>query len=252
MPAVTSTIVALGGIGLSAAQAIKGQQQMQQASKAAAQAASDLKAIKEINPFKQVQVPTLGFNLAQQSKAQGTAQALQSFQGAGAEGVIGGVGNVVQAGNEQDLQLAAQAQDAQFKRDAMQAEAESGIQSRKAERDFSIGAYQLEGAQAARAAAQAQRDSAIAGMFGSAGSALTSASGLIGLNKSSGLNQDNLSGLTFNADEMKKFGQVGGQDIDFTKFKDMSNSQLRKFRSELTQDQLEQVYKKLYGNNNQQ
>jgi hypothetical protein len=181
MPAVTSTIVALGGIGLSAAQAIKGQQQMQQASKAAAQAASELKGIKEINPFKQVQVPTLGFNLAQESKAQGTAQALQSLQGAGAEGVIGGVGNIVQAGNEQDLQLAAQAQDAQFKRDAMQAEAESGIQARKQAREFELGAAQHEGAQAARAAAQTQRDSAIAGMFGSAGQALTSGSELVGL-----------------------------------------------------------------------
>jgi len=183
MPAVTSTIVALGGLGLSAAQAIKGQQQMQQASKAAAQAANELKAIKEINPFKQVQVPTLGFNLAQQSKAQGTAQALQSLQGAGAEGVIGGVGNVVQAGNEQDLQLAAQAQEAQFKRDAMQAEAESGIQARKQERDFSIGAYQLEGAQAARAAAQEKRDTGITGIFGSAGKALTSGSKLIELHR---------------------------------------------------------------------
>jgi S-formylglutathione hydrolase FrmB len=208
MPAVTSTIVALGGIGLSAAQAIKGQQQMQQASKAAAQAASELKNIKEVNPFKQVQVPTLGFNLAQQSKAQGTAQALQSLQGAGAEGVIGGVGNIVQAGNEQDLQLADLGQEAQFKRDAMQAELESGIQARKAERDFSIGAYQLEGAQAARAAAQTQRDSAIAGMFGSAGSALTSGSDLLALHNGKMLSQAefNKNFESFTPEQKKLFG----------------------------------------------
>jgi hypothetical protein len=181
MAAVTSTIVALGGLGLSAAQAINSQKRMNDASKAAAGAVNELKAIKEFNAFKQVQVPTLGFNLAQESKAQGTAQALQSLQGAGAEGVIGGVGNVVQAGNEQDLQLAAQAQEAQFKRDAMQAEAEQGIQSRKAERDFSLGAYQLEGAQAARAAAETKRNSGIEGIFGSAGKALTSGSDLLSL-----------------------------------------------------------------------
>jgi hypothetical protein len=238
MPAVTSTIVALGGIGLSAAQAIKGQQQMQQASKAAAQAASELKNIKEVNPFKQVQVPTLGFNLAQQSKAQGTAQALQSLQGAGAEGVIGGVGNVVQAGNEQDLQLAAQAQDAQFKRDAMQAEAESGIQSRKAERDFSIGAYQLEGAQAARAAAQTQRDSAIAGMFGSAGSALTSGSDLVSLYKS-GVNQNKIAKLQFNPTQFNEFGKVNGQDVDFEAIGRMPKSEFINWYGSLTPSQIE-------------
>lgn len=183
MPAVTSTIVALGGLGLSAAQAIKGQQQMQQASKAAAQAANELKSIKEINPFKQVQVPTLGFNLAQQSKAQGTAQALQSLQGAGAEGVIGGVGNVVQAGNQQDLELAAQAQDAQFKRDAMQAEAESGIQAREAERKLYAGLNEVQSAQMQRTAAEESRNAAIGGMFGSLGNAATGVAGLVPLYK---------------------------------------------------------------------
>lgn len=209
MSAVTSTIVALGGLGLSAAQAIKGQQQMQQASKAAAQAANQIRGIKEINPFEQVQVPTLGFNLAQESKAQGTAQALQSLQGAGAEGVIGGVGNVVQAGNEQDLQLAAQAQEAQFKRDAMQAEAETGIQSRKAERDFSLGAYELEGAQGARAAAENKRNAAITGMFGSAGSALTSGSDLVALYNGKMLSQAefNKNFESFMPEQKKLFGE---------------------------------------------
>ena len=191
MAAVTSTIVALGGLGLSAAQAINSQKRMNDASKAAAGAVNELKNVKEFNAFKQVQVPTLGFNLAQESKAQGTAQALQSLQGAGAEGVIGGVGNIVQAGNEQDLQLAAQAQEAKFKRDAMQAEAEQGIQARKAERDFSLGAYELEGAQAARTAAEEARNSAIEGMFSSAAGALTSASKSLPTYKSTNTNSAN-------------------------------------------------------------
>jgi hypothetical protein len=239
MPAVTSTIVALGGIGLSAAQAIKGQQQMQQASKAAAQAASELKGIKEINPFKQVQVPTLGFNLAQESKAQGTAQALQSLQGAGAEGVIGGVGNIVQAGNEQDLQLAAQAQEAQFKRDAMQAEAESGIQSRKAERDFSIGAYQLEGAQAARAAAQTQRDSAIAGMFGSAGQALTSGSELVGLYSDQMMKPQEFASKSFTPEQLKAFGP----NFDPKSVANFNGGQWRNFIKNLTPEAKGLIYK---------
>ena len=181
MAAVTGTIVALGGLGLSAAQAIKSQQQMKQASQAATQAANELKNIKEVNAFKQVQVPTLGFDLAQQSQAQATTQALQSLQGAGAEGVIGGVGNVLQASNEQALQLAAQGQQAQFQRDVAQAEAQQGIEARKQERERITGENALRSAQMQRTAAEENRNAAIEGMFSSAGSAATGIAGLVPL-----------------------------------------------------------------------
>ena len=156
------------GAGANTLQAIQSQKQMKIAAQARAQAIEQLKGIKEFNPYKAVQVPTLGFNLAQQSKAQAMQQGVNALQGAGAEGA-GNVASLVQAGFQQDLDLAAQAQDAQFKRDAMQAEAESGIQSRKAERDFSLGAYELSNAQAMKDAAQQNRNKAIAGIFGTLG-----------------------------------------------------------------------------------
>jgi hypothetical protein len=183
MAAVTGTVVALGGLGLSAAQAIKANKDMKQASQAAAKAAGELKNIKEFNAFKQVQVPTLGFDLAQQSQAQATTQAMQSLQGAGAEGVIGGVGNVLQATNEQALQLASQAGQAKYQRDMAQAEAEQGIQSRKQEREYMIGTNALQSAQTQRTAAEQIRNEAIGGMFESLGSAATSAAGLVPLYK---------------------------------------------------------------------
>lgn len=183
MAAVTGTIVALGGLGLSAAQAIKANKDMKTASQAAEKAAGELKNIKEFNAFKQVQVPTLGFDLAQQSQAQATTQAMQSLQGAGAEGVIGGVGNVLQATNEQALQLAAQGQQAQFQRDVAQAEAEQGIQARKQERERMIGEDALQSAQLQRSAAEERKNAAIEGMFGSVGTALTSGAGAIDLYK---------------------------------------------------------------------
>lgn len=203
MAAVTSTIVALGGLGLSAAQAIKANKDMKTASQAAEKAAGELKNIKEFNAFKQVQVPTLGFNMAQESKAQGTTQALQALQGAGAEGVIGGVGNVVQAGNEQDLQLAAQAQQAQYARDMAQAEAEQGIQGRKQEREYLIGTNALQSAQMQRATAEERRNSAISGMFESAGAAALGASELIPLYKNKGATTN------FNVGDTPSPGQPG-------------------------------------------
>jgi len=176
MAAVTGAAIAVAGLGLSAAQAIKSSQDMKTAANAAKAAQNELSKISETNAFKQVQVPTLGLNLAQQSQAQRSASALSAVQSSGAEGVIGGVGQIVQAGNEQDLQLAAMAQEAKFKRDAMQAEAEMGISARKQERDYMIGQNAVISENMRRAQAESNRNAAIEGMITSAGSAVSSAS----------------------------------------------------------------------------
>ena len=99
MAAVTGAAISVAGLGMSAAQAIKANKDMKTAANAAQVAKDDLAKISETNAFKQVQVPTLGFNLAQQSQAQRSASALSAVQSAGAEGVIGGVGQIMQAGN---------------------------------------------------------------------------------------------------------------------------------------------------------
>jgi len=180
MAAVTGAAIAVAGLGLSAAQAIKASQDMKTANNAAKAAQNELSKISETNAFKQVQVPTLGLNLAQQSQAQRSASALSAIQSAGAEGVIGGVGQIMQAGNEQDLQLAAMAQEAKFKRDAMQAEAEMGISARKQERDYMIGQNEVISENMRRAQAENNRNAAIEGMVASAGAAIQSGSNIKG------------------------------------------------------------------------
>ena len=174
MAAVTSTIVALGGVGLSAAQAIKANKQEKAANREAVKAEAAMRNVKEENMFKQQQVPTLGYDLAQESQAQRDISTISALQGAGAAGVIGGIGKVAQAGAAADLQLAAQAEQAQFKRDTMQSQAAQGIEQRRAQREFGIEGNRLAGAQAAAQAAQAQRNQAIGGIFsgllGAAGS----------------------------------------------------------------------------------
>ena len=174
MAAVTGAAIAVAGLGMSAVQAVKASQSMKKADNAAQAAKNDLAKISETNAFKQVQVPTLGLNLAQQSQAQRSASALSAVQSAGAEGVIGGVGQIMQAGNEQDLQLAAQADEAKFKRDAMQADAQTGINARKQEREYLIGTNEVQSENLRRAQAETNRNAAIEGMFGSAGNAIKS------------------------------------------------------------------------------
>ena len=183
MAAVTSTIVALGGLGLSAAQAIKANKEMKLAGKASEKASAELKGIKEQNAFKNVQVPTLGFDLAQQAGAQRDAQALSAIQGAGAAAVIGGVGQLAQAGLQQDLALSASAQEAQYNRDLQQANAGQGIEARRGEREFNIGMGAKQDAEIQRSEAAARKTAAIEGMVSSAGSALTSVGGMVDLYK---------------------------------------------------------------------
>ena len=183
MAAVTSTIVALGGLGLSAAQAIKANKDMKIAGKASQDASKQLRGIKEQNAFKNVQVPTLGFDLAQQAGAQRDAQALSAIQGAGAAGVIGGVGQLAQVGLQGDLALAASAQEAQYNRDLQQANAGQGIEARRGEREFNIGMGEKMDAEAQRADAAARKTAAINSMSKSAGLALTGISGILDKDK---------------------------------------------------------------------
>mgnify|MGYP003634441245 CR=1 FL=1 len=177
MAAITSTIIAGAGIALSAGQAIKANKEKKAADEQAVKAEAAMRGVKEQNMMKQQQVPTLGYDLAKESQAQRDVSTISALQGAGAAGVIGGIGKVAQAGAAADLQLAAQAEQAQFKRDTMQSQAAMGIEQRRAGREFNIEASQLAGAQAASQAAQAQQNQAVQGIFsgllGAAGSLQT-------------------------------------------------------------------------------
>lgn len=175
MAAITSTVVAGAGLVMGATQAIKANRDKRAADSTALKAEAAMRNVKEQNMFKQQQVPTLGYDLAQESQAQRDISTIGALQGAGAAGVIGGIGKVAQAGAAADLQLAAQAEQAQFKRDTMQSQAAQGIEQRRAGREFGIEGNRLAGAQAASQAAQAQQNQAIQGMFGSVLSAAGSA-----------------------------------------------------------------------------
>ena len=181
MAAVTSTLVALGGVGLSAAQAIKANKDMKKAASQYDLANKNLKAIKETNQFKGVQVPRLGFELAQQGQDQQTQQAIAALQGTGAEGIIGGIGQLVGAGNEAYLQQAAQANQTQFQRDMAQAEAGQGIEARRGEREYNIGINEAMDASIRRSEAESNRNAAIGSAFSALGTAAGGLDTMIGL-----------------------------------------------------------------------
>lgn len=164
------------GAGLQGRQAFKAQERMQSAEQAANKAKAELKKIQEINPYKAVQVPTMGAQLQQEALARATAGGLQAAQSAGAEGVIGGVGNIMGASADASRKIASGLEQAEYQRDLAQAGQEAAIGQRAAEREFKIGTTEMMGAQQRRAEQAALRDAAITGIGGS----LAGAAGLMG------------------------------------------------------------------------
>lgn len=175
MAAVTATIAAgtaLAGMGMSVGQAVKAQKDKNNAQAAATQAAAAIRDMKQTNAYEGLQVPTLGFELAQQGLDKSVVAALQTAQGAGAEGVIGGVGRINEAANAQELALAAEANKAEFDRDKLIAGAQQDIYDTKFEQLSDLELSRLTGAQLEAYNAQLRRNKAIEGAIGSAGSAL--------------------------------------------------------------------------------
>ncbi len=225
------------GAGLNTVQAIQSQKAMKQAAQARSQAQQQLKQIKEFNAFKQVQVPTLGFDLAQQSQAQATTQAMQALQGAGAEGVIGGVGNVLQATNLAAGEQAAKLGELKLQRDINEAESEQGIQSRQAERDFALESYNLQMAQDQENQAKQNRNQAISGAVSALGGAALGAYENSALYKSKNIDQGELSKMQWNPEQFSKFGKINGQDLDFEALGNMNQKQYKDFWKSLSYNQ---------------
>jgi hypothetical protein len=176
MPGVTATIAAgtaLAGLGTSVGQAVKNQKDKNNAQAAATQAANAIRDMKEVNAYEGLQVPTLGFELAQQGLDKSVVAALQTTQGAGAEGVIGGVGRINEAANAQELALAAEANEAEFDRDKLIAGAQQDINSNKFKQLSDLEISRLNNAQAAEYYAELRKRQAIGSAIGVTSSALT-------------------------------------------------------------------------------
>lgn len=228
MAVATAAIIAggtaLAGMGMNIGQAVKANKQAKAAGQAATAASQQLRGIKEQNAFAQVQVPTLGFEMAQQGIDRSTQAALGAVQGAGAEGVIGGVGQIMGATGEAEMGLAAQAGEAKLQRDMAQAQAGAAIEARKGMRETNIYGAELIGAQEARAAAETAKANAIAGAVGSLGEAAGSFSGLIGEgaygNKKGAVTSDALS-TTYKKPKPNYAGSVTGDygpEVDTSAF----------------------------------
>ncbi len=160
------TAVAIASLGMSAYQGFKGAQASAAATSAAEQAALDAKRIAEQDKFASLQVPTLGTELAQQNIQAQQASTLRALQESGAAGVLGGLTGLGQQSQAQNLQLAAQADQMQYQRDAALAQNAQQIEQGRMQREFAMNQAKLGGAQQAAAEGRQQVNTAIAGGLG--------------------------------------------------------------------------------------
>jgi hypothetical protein len=173
MAAITSAVIGGLSAGASLVQYSQQQKLSKEAAKARELALNRLKAIQEQNPFAAVQTPTLGSKMAMEQISQQGADTLAALQGAGAEGVIGGVTALNQGLRGAELDVAANLDQMRYQRDMTQAEAQTGINARAAERDFKIGAAEASAAAEQMADAQLAGNQALGSAFTALGGAAT-------------------------------------------------------------------------------
>lgn len=185
MPAATtlalSTAAALAGTGMSIAQMQQAKKAQKDAEAAASAAANAFKNIKEGNAYMNLQVPTLGYDLAQQGIDRAAIDAVRAAQSAGSEGVIGALPGIVQATAGASLEKGAELQQEKYLRDVAQAQAQQDINQRKATREEDLAKSQIYGAQAQRAQAVENKNKAIAGIFSSLGGVAEGVGGMVPL-----------------------------------------------------------------------
>lgn len=174
MAAVTSAVIGGLSAGASLVQYAQQQKLSKQGRVARDQAVERLKKIQEANPFAAVQVPTMGSRMAMDAINQQGADSLAALQGAGAEGVIGGLGALNQGLRGASLDVAANLDQMKYQRDVNQAEAQLGIGARQADREFKIGSAEASAAAEQMSDANVLSNQALGNAFTALGGAAAS------------------------------------------------------------------------------
>jgi hypothetical protein len=165
MAIATSTAIGLGvAAAASGYQIYQGEQAKNEAAQAAQTAQDQLAKVTEANQFQDLQIPTLGLEMAQENIQARQAGEIQALRETGAAGVLGGITASGENARKEDLALAAQGQEAQYQRDIMVRQNAQQLESNRAQRQAGLYGSQLAGAQAARAEGQNLMNAGISGL----------------------------------------------------------------------------------------
>lgn len=164
MGVATATAIGLGltaaSTGYSIYKDVQASKAEADANQAAANAAQDTQRLAEIDKYLSLNVPTLGLELAQQNMQKWQQSQIEALKQAGAAGVLGGLTNVNLQAQEQNQQLAAEADKMQAQRNQMQAENAQQIESNRIARQSGLANARMVGAQTAAAENRSRQDQA--------------------------------------------------------------------------------------------
>ena len=186
MAAVTSAVVAAGGLALSARQYIQQENALQDTQDASTQFAQEFLNVEATNKLKALQVPKLATELQMQEKGRAMTAGLENLQQQGATGAHTTT-DLVQASNEQDLKIAADIQKEEARINELIAKQDQNIEDTRAADEKSLAMMRVKGAgEAASELREGMRDSAtdIASGVGGLGTSLYAAQGLYNLDGS--------------------------------------------------------------------
>lgn len=167
MAVTTATIAAgatLAGMGLEVGQLVKQNRLEKEAQAAAGAAAKKLEGMQLQNAYEGLQVPTLGYELAQEGLDRQTMGALQSVQGS-PEAMIGSVGAISKAAEDERLRQMAALQQDEAERNKLVAQGQQYADAVNLKNARELEGMRLTGSQLAAAQAQLNKQQAISGMI---------------------------------------------------------------------------------------
>lgn len=165
MAAATALAVASAAVG--AGQMIMGAQQKKKAEAAADKAMAQQRQLIEqgvVNQYAGLQAQTGAFDLAEQQTQRAVTEATVAAQEAGAEGVIGGVGNIIQAQQQAGLQTAVKRAEEEGRVEQLKAGEQARIDQMKYQGLVGLSQQELMGAQAAAAEGRQMQMAGLGGL----------------------------------------------------------------------------------------
>ena len=233
----------LGGAAMSFTQANKQRKLEKQAVAEADKAMASARARLDVNYMNALSVQKEPYELQREAMlAQGT-QATDAAQES-ERGAAAGAGRVQMAQNEAQGDIRTAMGKELTEIDRLKRAEESRLRDLQTQLDLG----EVEGAQMAARNAQEMAAQATTQGFEGLTSAATQVANLVPLYAKSGITQDSLKGMQYTPEQMKAFGQVGGNtlgapgsngftNLDFDAIQNMNPSQFNQFKNDLTRPQ---------------
>jgi hypothetical protein len=152
--------------GLSGYQMIQGAANKAEANAKTATAVNELLNAKAQDEFAALTVPMKGFELAQQNQQARDQAFIRSAQESGAAGVIGAVPGLMAGGQQADLQLAAQVEQAQSQLQMQKAANRQDIENARLNTERNLRLSQIQGGQTMASQGMNQESQGMAGIAG--------------------------------------------------------------------------------------